>query len=46
MLKSHIRDSQKIELVKRFRKKNFRKYLLALEIENLRVFKNATIRFD
>ncbi len=46
MLKSHIRESQKIELADRFRKKNFSKYLLALEIENLRVFKSATIRFD
>ncbi len=46
MLKSHIRDSQKIELADRFRKKNFSKYLLSLDIENLRVFKSATIRFD
>jgi AAA15 family ATPase/GTPase len=46
MLKSHIRDSQKRELAEKIRKKNFRKYLLAVQIENLRVFGNASIQFD
>lgn len=46
MLKSHIRDSQKAELADKFRKKKISKYLLAVEVENLRVFKNTTIRFD
>ncbi len=46
MLKSHIRDSQKRELAEKVTKKNYNKYLTGLEVENLRIFKHTSIRFE
>lgn len=44
--KSEIRDSTIVQLLEKTRKKNYKKYLLSIRLEKIRLFKGERITFD